>query len=134
MPHAIAERPHPCITAGANYRGLFQASLANPAPPSIIATKIREIIESGTWKLRHPCGPDAEPFLAWRASMTDEQWVDFNALDAAGIPGTGKARFRPGPGFASRCGARLSVPRRHLRPFLCASAITLRAASLLSQK
>jgi hypothetical protein len=26
-------------------------------------------------------GPDAEPFLQWRASMTDEQWVDWGASD-----------------------------------------------------
>jgi hypothetical protein len=32
-------------------------------------------IESGTWQLRHPSGPDAAPFVAWRASMTDEQWI-----------------------------------------------------------
>ena len=45
--------------------------------------KIREIIESGTWQLRHPVGPDAEPFLQWRAAMTDEQWVDWGAADDA---------------------------------------------------
>ncbi len=38
-----------------------------------------EIAESGTWQLRHPVGPDAIPFLAWRKSMTDEEWVDWNA-------------------------------------------------------
>jgi hypothetical protein len=64
---------------------LFRASLERPTPPSIIAAVIRTIIESGTWKLRHPCGPDAEPFLAWRAAMTDEQWIDFNALDSEGF-------------------------------------------------
>jgi len=58
---------------------LFEASLQNGANPSIVADKILEIAESGTWKLRHPVGPDAEPFLAWRAGMTDEQWIDWNA-------------------------------------------------------
>jgi NAD(P)-dependent dehydrogenase (short-subunit alcohol dehydrogenase family) len=57
--------------------GLFQAALAGPRPPLIVAQKIREIIESGTSKLRHPAGPDAEPFLGWRASMTDEEWVEW---------------------------------------------------------
>ena len=33
------------------------------------------------WKLRHPVGPDAEPFLAWRRAMTDEEWVTWGALD-----------------------------------------------------
>jgi NAD(P)-dependent dehydrogenase (short-subunit alcohol dehydrogenase family) len=60
---------------------MFAASLKNPAPPSVVAEKILDIIESGTWQLRHPVGPDALPFLEWRKSMTDEQWVDLNAAD-----------------------------------------------------
>jgi NAD(P)-dependent dehydrogenase (short-subunit alcohol dehydrogenase family) len=60
---------------------MFAASLKNPASPSLVAEKIREIIESGTWQLRHPVGPDAVPFLQWRKSMTDEQWVALNAAD-----------------------------------------------------
>jgi hypothetical protein len=32
-------------------------------------------------KLRHPVGPDAEPFIQWRQSMTDEEWVDWNAAN-----------------------------------------------------
>jgi NAD(P)-dependent dehydrogenase (short-subunit alcohol dehydrogenase family) len=60
---------------------LFAASLKNPAPPSLVADKIREIIESGTWQFRHPVGPDALPFLGWRNSMTDEEWVSLNSAD-----------------------------------------------------
>jgi NAD(P)-dependent dehydrogenase (short-subunit alcohol dehydrogenase family) len=60
---------------------LFAASLKNSAQPSLVADKIREIIESGTWQLRHPVGPDALPFLGWRKSMTDEEWVDLSAAD-----------------------------------------------------
>ena len=46
---------------------------------------IRDIIESGTQTLRHPVGPDAEGFLAWRASLTDDQWIEWGALpDDAG--------------------------------------------------
>jgi NAD(P)-dependent dehydrogenase (short-subunit alcohol dehydrogenase family) len=86
MPQAIAAGESAShYRQGRNIAALFQASLRQPAPPSIIATAIRNIIESGTWKLRHPCGPDAEPFLSWRAAMTDEQWVEFNALDADGF-------------------------------------------------
>ncbi len=61
--------------------GMFGASLANPTSPSLVAEKIREIIESGTWQMRHPVGPDALPFLEWRAAMTDEMWADWGALD-----------------------------------------------------
>jgi NAD(P)-dependent dehydrogenase (short-subunit alcohol dehydrogenase family) len=61
------------------FAGLFAASLANPVPPSLVADKIREIIEGGSAQLRHPVGPDASGFLGWRASMTDEAWVDWGA-------------------------------------------------------
>ena len=60
---------------------LFTAALKNPAPPSLVADKILEIIESGTWQLRHPVGPDAGAFLKWRESMTDEEWVAFHSAD-----------------------------------------------------
>ncbi len=61
------------------FAGLFAASLKTPTQPSIVAEKILEIAESETWQLRHPVGPDAIPFIAWRKSMTDEEWVDWNA-------------------------------------------------------
>ncbi len=61
------------------FAGLFAASLKTPTQPTIVAEKILEIAESNSWQLRHPVGPDAIPFLQWRASMTDEQYVDFNA-------------------------------------------------------
>jgi NAD(P)-dependent dehydrogenase (short-subunit alcohol dehydrogenase family) len=60
---------------------LFAASLKQPGQPSLVAEKVCEIIETGTWQLRHPVGPDALPLLGWRKSMTDEEWVDLNAAD-----------------------------------------------------
>jgi len=59
---------------------LFRASLENPVSPYVVGDKVREIVESGTWQLRHPVGPDAAGLLAWRTSMTDEQWVEWGAL------------------------------------------------------
>lgn len=59
---------------------MFQAALDHPTSPTVVAEKILDIIASGTQKLRHPVGPDAEGFLAWRASLTDEQWADWGAL------------------------------------------------------
>jgi NAD(P)-dependent dehydrogenase (short-subunit alcohol dehydrogenase family) len=85
MPHSIAVAPPSRYRQGRQFGALFNAALQQPVPPSIVGAAIRNIIESGTWKLRHPVGPDAEPFLGWRAGMTDEQWVDFNALDADGF-------------------------------------------------
>jgi NAD(P)-dependent dehydrogenase (short-subunit alcohol dehydrogenase family) len=63
------------------FGGLFEASLERPAQASIVADKILEIADSGTWQLRHPVGPDAIPFLGWRTSMNDEEWVNWNAAN-----------------------------------------------------
>jgi NAD(P)-dependent dehydrogenase (short-subunit alcohol dehydrogenase family) len=63
------------------FSNMFEASLQNPVPPSLVADVIRSIIESGTWQLRHPVGPDAEPFLQWRAAMNDDEWISWGALD-----------------------------------------------------
>src|SRR5215510_6337184 len=59
---------------------LFEATFAAGAgQPQVVAQKIREIVEARTWQLRHPVGPDAEPFLAWRESMDDDKWVQWSA-------------------------------------------------------
>jgi NAD(P)-dependent dehydrogenase (short-subunit alcohol dehydrogenase family) len=65
----------------ARFTSLFTNSLKNPVPPSLVAEQIVEIVKSGSWQLRHPVGPDAQPLLEWRKGMTDEQWVEFNASD-----------------------------------------------------
>jgi NAD(P)-dependent dehydrogenase (short-subunit alcohol dehydrogenase family) len=65
----------------ARFASLFQASLKNPAPPSLVAQKILEIAGNGTWQLRHLVGPDAAPFLEWRKTMTDEEWVELYGSD-----------------------------------------------------
>ena len=63
------------------FGGLFAASLKMPTQASLVADKMLEIANSESWQLRHPVGPDAIPFLAWRASMSDEEWVDWNAAN-----------------------------------------------------
>ena len=63
------------------FAAMFAGSLQHPTPASLVAGKILEIADSGTWILRHPVGPDALPFLEWRKGMTDEQWIDWNALN-----------------------------------------------------
>ncbi len=55
---------------------LLRVVRQNPTEPLIAATMIKEIIETDSWQLRHPIGPDAEPFLAWRRAMSDEEWID----------------------------------------------------------
>src|SRR5262245_56603391 len=61
-------------------RALFAASLAHPVSPAVVGEQIRQIVESENWQLRYPIGPDAAAFLAWRAGMSDEAWIDFGAI------------------------------------------------------
>jgi len=52
------------------------ASLAKPTSPYVVGEQIRQIVEGDNWQLRYPVGPDAAPFLKWRASLTDEEVVN----------------------------------------------------------
>jgi NAD(P)-dependent dehydrogenase (short-subunit alcohol dehydrogenase family) len=61
-------------------RALFAASLAHPVAPAVVGEQIRRIVESESWQLRYPIGPDAVALLAWRAGMSDEAWIDFGAI------------------------------------------------------
>jgi len=76
------------VPANTRYRqerriqALVNALLKQPVTPFVVADKIVEIIQSKTWKLRHTVGPDAEPTLQYRASMTDEQWVDLQSVES----------------------------------------------------
>lgn len=60
-------------------QALFAASLKQPVSPAVVGEQIRHIIESESWQLRYPVGPDAAPFLEWRARLSDEAWVDYHA-------------------------------------------------------
>jgi NAD(P)-dependent dehydrogenase (short-subunit alcohol dehydrogenase family) len=66
---------------GRRIADLFTASLKSPTGPQLVGDLIRQIVESESWQLRYPAGPDASPFLGWRAGMTDQQWVDWGAAD-----------------------------------------------------
>ena len=63
------------------FGGLFRASLETPTEATLVADKIFEVAENETWILRHPVGPDAIPFLEWRKSLTDEEWIDWHAME-----------------------------------------------------
>ena len=58
-------------------RAWFTASLTKPTSPYVVGEQIRQIVDGNSWQLRYPVGPDAAPFLSWRASKTDEQMVEF---------------------------------------------------------
>lgn len=81
MARAIENPPTSKYPQTLRFSGLFRAALANPVPPETTAAVIRYIVESGTWQLRHQSGPDAAAFVGWRAAMSDERWVDWNAQD-----------------------------------------------------
>ena len=63
------------------FGGLFRASLENPTEATLVADKIFEVADTDSWILRHPVGPDAIPFLEWRKSLTDEEWIDWHSLE-----------------------------------------------------
>jgi len=73
---AEADKPGTVYPHKRRLDALFRASLEKPVSPFVVGDKIREIVDSGTWTLRHPVGPDAAGFLAWRASLSDEEWAD----------------------------------------------------------
>ncbi|MGD0737238.1 MAG: SDR family oxidoreductase [Terracidiphilus sp.] len=58
----------------------FAAILRNPTSPLLVAETIQNIIESGTWQLRHPVGPEAGPTLAGRIATSDENHIAVHAL------------------------------------------------------
>jgi NAD(P)-dependent dehydrogenase (short-subunit alcohol dehydrogenase family) len=58
----------------------FRGSLKNPVSPYVVAETIRGIVESYSWQLRYPAGPDAVPVLAARAHVSDEEWVASGAV------------------------------------------------------
>ncbi len=62
---------------------LFRASLEQPVSPFVVGERIRDIVDSGTWTVRHPVGPDASGLLQWRASLSDEEWVAWGAMTDA---------------------------------------------------
>jgi NAD(P)-dependent dehydrogenase (short-subunit alcohol dehydrogenase family) len=74
-------------------RALFNVSLAKPTSPYVVGEKIREIVESDSWQLRYPVGPDAAPFLKLRASKTDEEVVNQAAESDADYKARVKREF-----------------------------------------
>jgi NAD(P)-dependent dehydrogenase (short-subunit alcohol dehydrogenase family) len=85
MAHHIGDMAYSNVYPQARRVGaMFAASLAAGAgTPDMVAAKILEIVDSGTTQLRHPVGPDSEPFLGWRKSLDDEAWVTWGSQSDA---------------------------------------------------
>ncbi len=82
MAHRVTGTESAIYPHAARIANFFSTTLKNaPPPPSLVADKVLEIVTSGTWQLRHPVGPDAEPLIQWRKGMTDEQWIDLHSSD-----------------------------------------------------
>ena len=58
---------------------LFDAVMKQPVFPEVVAQKILEILNSPDYQLRHPVRPDSLPYIQWRASTADEEWVKLGA-------------------------------------------------------
>jgi len=65
---------------GARIHKFFTNPEKDEAAPELVGEMIRYVIESGDARLRYPVGPDAHPFLGWRASVSDEDWVGLGGL------------------------------------------------------
>jgi NAD(P)-dependent dehydrogenase (short-subunit alcohol dehydrogenase family) len=54
---------------------LFAARLKENVSPYVVGEVILGIVDSDSWQLRYPAGPDAAQILGMRAHISDEQWV-----------------------------------------------------------
>ena len=61
------------------YADVFSPSLKRPTSPELVADAIRGSVDGDSTRFRHPVGRDAEKLLAWRASLTDEAFIDWHA-------------------------------------------------------
>jgi NAD(P)-dependent dehydrogenase (short-subunit alcohol dehydrogenase family) len=73
---------------------LFASSLEHPVSPFVVADQIVAIAkgEAGD-RLRYPVGPDAQPFIDWRRSKTDEEMVAMGGFTDAEYVASVKADF-----------------------------------------
>jgi NAD(P)-dependent dehydrogenase (short-subunit alcohol dehydrogenase family) len=65
---------------GRRIHAFFKNPAKPEASPTLVAEMIRYLIEADDPRLRFPVGPDALPFLGWRAGLSDEDWVGLGGL------------------------------------------------------
>jgi NAD(P)-dependent dehydrogenase (short-subunit alcohol dehydrogenase family) len=66
---------------GRRTTAFFKNPAKPEAPVNLVGEMLRYVIEGDDARLRYPVGPDALPFLGWRTSLSDEDWVGMNALE-----------------------------------------------------
>jgi NAD(P)-dependent dehydrogenase (short-subunit alcohol dehydrogenase family) len=65
----------------ARIHAIFDSTLAGePGQPDVVAEVVQNVLDDETGQLRWPVGPDSAAFLAWRATMNDEEWVACNGV------------------------------------------------------
>jgi NAD(P)-dependent dehydrogenase (short-subunit alcohol dehydrogenase family) len=83
-PMATSSLPEYDETSAYPHGRRLHAFFNNPekpdAPADVVAQMIRYVIESNDPRLRFPVGPDAHPFIGWRGSLSDEDWVGLSGL------------------------------------------------------
>lgn len=66
----------------ARIHAIFDATMAGePGQPNVVAEVVQNVLDDETGQLRWPVGPDSAAFLAWRATMNDEEWVACNGVE-----------------------------------------------------
>lgn len=65
---------------GRRIHAFFNNPQKGEASPALVGEMIRYVIESNDPRLRFPVGPDALPFLGWRSTLSDEDWVGLGGL------------------------------------------------------
>ncbi|MEB2774179.1 SDR family oxidoreductase [Algoriphagus sp. D3-2-R+10] len=80
MAHEIEEEHASIYPSSKRMADLFFASLKNPTPASLVADQAVDFVSGDSWVLRRAVGPDALPFIQWRNSMTDEEWINWNSV------------------------------------------------------
>jgi hypothetical protein len=66
---------------GRRLHAFFTNPEKDEAPATVVGEMIRYVIESDDPRLRFPVGPDALPFLGWRTTLSDEDWVGLGGLE-----------------------------------------------------
>ena len=73
------DRSSPYIDLMRRNGKFYSAGHRTNQPPEIVADAILDSVESGSDRLRHVVGSDAESILRGRAATTDEEWVAMGA-------------------------------------------------------
>lgn len=59
----------------------FAAATDHHVPPEVVAEVVSNIVNGSSTKFRNPAGPDSQPFLEFRSSVSDEDWIASAGMD-----------------------------------------------------